>query len=146
MAVVVGAPEPEEEAEAEADPLSTIQTLFSHLPLPLPNFSYLFLHCRVVFTTNKSVFDKRKQTRWSVFVFVSVTYIFLLSLSLFGVEDHHIHIMDFLETIDTQILVGAAVALVAIVVAAFYIFSSIKPKGLTCFCSLLHYFNISLPT
>lgn len=84
MAVVVGAPEPEEEAEAEADPLSTIQTLFSHLPLPLPNFSYLFLHCRVVFTTNKSVFDKRKQTRWSVFVSVSVTYIFLLSLSLWS--------------------------------------------------------------
>ncbi|XP_050244969.1 NADH--cytochrome b5 reductase 1 [Quercus robur] len=37
--------------------------------------------------------------------------------------------MDFLETVDTQILVGAAVALVAIVAAAFYIFSSNKPKG-----------------
>ena len=68
---------------------------------------------------------------------VCVCDIYLFALSL---EDHHIHIMDFLETVDTQILVGAAVALVAIVAAAFYIFSSNKPKGLTCFCLLLHYF------
>jgi hypothetical protein len=39
--------------------------------------------------------------------------------------------MDFLQTADTQILVGAAVALVAIGAGAFYFYSSKKPKGLT---------------
>ncbi|XP_062167447.1 NADH--cytochrome b5 reductase 1 [Alnus glutinosa] len=37
--------------------------------------------------------------------------------------------MDFLQTADTQILVGAAVALVAIGAGAFYFYSSKKPKG-----------------
>lgn len=39
--------------------------------------------------------------------------------------------MDFLQSLDPQILVAAAVALVAIVVGgAFFLFSSNKPKGL----------------
>ncbi|GLT53673.1 hypothetical protein SLA2020_269300 [Shorea laevis] len=37
--------------------------------------------------------------------------------------------MDFLQTLDTQILVGAAVALVAIGAGALYFYSSKKPKG-----------------
>ena len=39
--------------------------------------------------------------------------------------------MEFLQTLDTQILVGAAVALVAIGAGALYFYSSKKPKGLT---------------
>jgi hypothetical protein len=39
------------------------------------------------------------------------------------------HLMDFLQTLDTQILVGAAVALVAIGAGAVYFYSSRKPKG-----------------
>ena len=102
---------------------------FSHLPIPLPYFSIVFFTVVSFSPPNKSVFYEKKTNT------VSDIYLFALSL-----QDHHFHIMDFLETVDTQILVGAAVALVAIVVAAFYIFSSNKPKGLTCFCLLLHYF------
>lgn len=39
--------------------------------------------------------------------------------------------MEFLQNVDVQLLVGGAVALVAIAVGAAYLFSSKKPKGLT---------------
>lgn len=41
--------------------------------------------------------------------------------------------MEFLQTLDTQILVGAVVAIIAIGAAAAYLHSSKKPKGLNSY-------------
>lgn len=41
--------------------------------------------------------------------------------------------MEFLQTLDTQIIVGVAVALVAIGAGAFYFYSSKKSKGLVSY-------------
>ena len=51
-----------------------------------------------------------------------------------------IQIMEFLQTPENQILVGAAVAVVAIVAGAFYLYSSKKSKGLIFFPLWLLFF------
>lgn len=49
--------------------------------------------------------------------------------------------MEYLQNLDVQLLVGGAVAVLAIAVGAAYLFSSKKPKGLT-FNSICYIFQI----
>lgn len=52
--------------------------------------------------------------------------------------------LEFLQTLDGQILLGVAVAAVAIGIGAIFLFSSKKPKGLTSYWTLLFLFFFCL--